>query len=80
MANNTLRDRLIKSNYLTYIDKIGISERDKEVVIRYANGKAHKQLAKEFGVSYNRIRKIIMKTLERGKMVKRKVRDGEVNN
>ena len=66
MNYNEQRGRLIRNEYYsTYMNKkIGISERDKEVVRKYMEGKSYSELAKEYEVTFNRIRKIVFKYIK----------------
>lgn len=71
MVNNNYRERIVKGDYLDYIDcNIGISERNREVIKKYVSGMTCKQLAKEYNVSYNRIVKIIIDFIKRVKSAK----------
>ena len=67
MNSNDQRGRLNRNEYYTtYMnEKIGISERDKEIVRKYMDGKTYSELAKEYGVTFNRIRKIVFKYIKR---------------
>lgn len=66
MNNNGQRGRLIKNEYYsTYMnEKIGISERDKEIVRKYMEGKSYSELAKEYEVTFNRVKKIVLKYIK----------------
>lgn len=64
---NVTRSKLRSANYLMYLDRLGLSERDKDVVRKYDAGKTIKELSKEFSVSYNRIQKIVLKVIKRCK-------------
>lgn len=66
MNYNEQRGRLNRNEYYTtYMnEKIGISERDKEIVRKYMDGKTYSELAKEYEVTYNRIRKIVLKYIK----------------
>lgn len=45
---------------LPYMDIVGISDRNKEVVRKYVDGKSQVELGKEYGISNSRIRDIIV--------------------
>lgn len=67
MNYNDQRGRLNRNEYYSIYmhEKIGISERDKEIVKKYMDGKTYSELAKEYGVTFNRIRKIVFKYIKR---------------
>lgn len=80
ISNNTIRKELLINDYykFTYKDsKIGMSERNKEIVRKYMSGKPCKALSKEYNVSYNRIRKIIMEFIKRVRWVRKGIKTYE---
>lgn len=66
MNNNGRRGKLIKNEYYSaYMNEnIGISERDKEIVRKYMEGKSYSELAKEYELTFNRVKKIISKYIK----------------
>ena len=74
------QELLSKEYYKEYADKdskIGMSERNKEIVRKYMAGKSIKDLSKEYDVSYNRIRKILMEFIKRVRWVRKGVKTYE---
>lgn len=81
MANNRPRKELLSNNDLRKFtekeSKIGMSERNKEIVRKHMDGKSYSQLAKEYDVSFNRVRKIVMEFMKRVKLVQKGVKTYE---
>lgn len=81
MNNKGFREELLDEEYYKeYADKdskIGMSERNKEIVRKYMAGKSFKELSKEYDVSYNRIRKIVMEFIKRVRWVRKGVKTYE---
>lgn len=60
---NYNRIKIIVNNYLQYLPYIRDSERNKEIVRQYTQGKTYTELAEEYGVSTKRIAQIIINTV-----------------
>ena len=73
MVNDLIKTTLLHNDDLrqyTMLDrKIGMSDRDKEIVRKCIDGKSFANLAKEYDVSFNRVRKIVMKFMKHVKSV-----------
>lgn len=70
--NNFRRDIINDNNLLDYIDKTNLSSRNKDIMIRYANGTSFRVLADEYGVTMSRITQIVANCVFRCKMAKKK--------
>ncbi len=74
MANSRLKKLLSNNNLLKFTqteNKIGMSDKDKAIVSKCINGESFANLAREYNVSFNRIRKIVMKFKKRVKSVEK---------
>lgn len=60
-----LRNLIEQEGLLQYIENISCSNRNKEIVIKYAAGMSQTELAREYGVTANRIHAIIFETLQK---------------
>ena len=69
---NFRRNTINDNNLLDYIDKTNISSRNKDIMIKYSNGTSYKVLAKEYGVTMQRIPQIIATCILRCKIAKKK--------
>ena len=77
MNNKGFRQELLSEEYADKDSNIGMSERNKEIVRKYMEGKSFKELSKEYDVSYNRIRKIAMEFIKRVRWVRKGVKTYE---
>ena len=60
MANrNELRDYIKKYRLLDYIDQVPLTQRSKDIIIRYVNGESQAGLSRIYGVSFNAIHQVI---------------------
>ena len=56
---NHKRDRIRTEDLLQYLDKINVSERNKQIVQSYADGVGYQELAERYGITDNRVSQII---------------------
>lgn len=66
--NNFRREIVIENNLLEYVKFAKTSERNKEILIAYMNGKSYKELAEKYNVTQNRIAQIIASVIIRTKL------------
>lgn len=57
---NFRRKRILDENMLDYIDICGGSERNKEIIVAYANGENYNSIAEKHGISSTRVEQIVM--------------------
>lgn len=53
------RNRIIEENLLAHIDKVEMSERNKEIVIKYTNGATSAEIGNLYGITSNRVSQIV---------------------
>lgn len=53
------RNRIIEENLLAHIDKVEMSERNKEIVIKYTNGATSAEISNLYGITSNRVSQIV---------------------
>ena len=57
--SNHNRIRILTENLLQYIDKIKVSERNKQIVRSYAEGTGYRELAEKYGITDSRVAQIV---------------------
>lgn len=61
MANrNELREYIKKYRLIDYMDQISLTERNRDIIIRYVDGESQASLSREYGVSFNAIHQTIV--------------------
>lgn len=58
MKKNTLREKILENNYIELIDKIKMSERNRDIIKKIIAGSKYSEVAKEYNLSAGRIRTI----------------------
>lgn len=57
---NFRRAQIIEEHLLDYIDQVTVSDRNKEIVKKYAAGKDFGELSEEYGLAYSRVVTIVV--------------------
>lgn len=67
-ANDSKRRQIIENDYLFYMKYIPESERNKQIVTKYAEGKSFVEIGAEYGLSSARISAIVANYIRHVKM------------
>lgn len=57
--HNFNRQRIIDNNYLSLIDNIPLSQRNKNIITSYTQGKSYEELSKEHNITSQRVGAIV---------------------